>query len=63
MGIYSYSLSLTVIEYQSAILRGDQEAAAEILPSVPGEQRNKIARFLEAQGKFCSVGLPARPII
>jgi coatomer subunit beta' len=52
MGIYSYSLSLTVIEYQSAILRGDQDAAAEILPSVPAEQRNKIARFLEAQGKF-----------
>lgn len=50
MGIYSYSLSLTVIEYQSAILRGDQQAAAEILPQVPAEQRNKIARFLEAQG-------------
>lgn len=49
--IYGYSLSLTLIEYQSAVLRDDMEAAAEILPSIPKEQRNKVARFLEARGK------------
>lgn len=56
MGIYSYSLSLTVIEYQSAVLRGDLGAAQEILPSVPADQRNKIARFLEAQGESTCLG-------
>lgn len=48
--IYGYSLSLNLIEYQTAILRDDMEAAAEILPSIPKEQRNKVARFLEARG-------------
>ena len=51
VNIYGYSLSLTLIEYQSAILREDMEAAAEILPSIPKEQRNKVARFLEARGE------------
>ena len=48
--VYGYSLSLDLIEYQTAILRGDMDAAAEILPSIPKEQRNKVARFLEARG-------------
>lgn len=46
----SYSLSLTVVEYQSAILRGDMAAAESILPTIPADQRNRIARFLEGQG-------------
>lgn len=49
LNLYSYALSLTVVEYQTAILRGDLEGAAEILPSIPADQRNRIARFLEAQ--------------
>lgn len=52
MNISSYALSLTVIEYQSAILRGDTAAAEEMLPSIPQDQRNRIARFLEAQGEY-----------
>ena len=48
--IYVYALSLSVIEYQTAILRGDFDAADELLPNIPAEQRNRIARFLEAQG-------------
>ncbi len=52
MNIYSYGLSLTVVEYQSAILRGDMETAESILPTVPQDQRNRIARFLEAQGEL-----------
>jgi coatomer subunit beta' len=51
MGIYSYALSLTVMEYQTAILKGDMAAAESVLPSVPADQRNRIARFLEGQGK------------
>ncbi|KAF8972005.1 hypothetical protein BGZ46_010162 [Entomortierella lignicola] len=45
----SYGISLSVIEYQTAVLRGDMETAATLLPRVPQDQLNKIARFLEAQ--------------
>ncbi|KAF8121048.1 coatomer WD associated region-domain-containing protein [Boletus edulis] len=47
MHIYTYALSLSVVEYQTAVLRGDMEGAAEILPTPPKEQLNKVARFLE----------------
>ncbi|RUS24376.1 coatomer WD associated region-domain-containing protein [Jimgerdemannia flammicorona] len=49
VNVYSYALSLTVIEYQTAILRGDLESAERLLPTIPVEQRNRIARFLESQ--------------
>ncbi|GAA5944224.1 coatomer subunit beta' [Sporobolomyces koalae] len=49
VNLYAYSLSLSVIEYQTAILRGDLDSASEILESVPPEQRNRLARFLEKQ--------------
>ena len=60
MGIYSYALSLTVMEYQTAILKGDMATAESILPTVPAEQRNRLARFLDGQGgplsaQLCSV--------
>lgn len=32
------------------VLRGDLEAAEELLESIPKDQNNKIARFLEGQG-------------
>ena len=47
VNVYGYSLSLHLIEYQSAILRGELDVASEILPSIPKDQRNKVARFLE----------------
>jgi len=50
--VYGYSLSLNLIEYQTAVLRGDMEAAEEILPTIPKEQQNKVARFLEARGHY-----------
>ncbi|CDZ98718.1 coatomer beta subunit [Phaffia rhodozyma] len=49
VNVFSYNLSVTVIDYQSAILRGDMETAASILPSVPADQLNRVARFLETQ--------------
>ncbi|SAM78660.1 probable SEC27-coatomer complex beta subunit [Ustilago bromivora] len=49
MAIFSYSLSLALVEYQTAILRGDLDAAAELLEQVPSDQRNRVARFLETQ--------------
>ena len=52
MNVSSYALSLNVVEYQTAILRGDLETAEALLPEIPSDQRNRIARFLEAQGAF-----------
>ncbi|GAA5856561.1 hypothetical protein JCM9279_005499 [Rhodotorula babjevae] len=49
VNLYAFSLSLSVIEYQTAILRGDLDSAQELLPSVPQDQRNRLARFLETQ--------------
>jgi len=39
-----------VIEYQTLVLRGDLDSANEMLPDIPDDQKNKIARFLEGQG-------------
>ncbi|KAK0722654.1 coatomer WD associated region-domain-containing protein [Lasiosphaeria miniovina] len=50
LAVTSYALSLPVLEYQTLVLRGDMETAAELLPSIPQDQLNKIARFLEGQG-------------
>ncbi|GJJ72771.1 coatomer subunit beta' [Entomortierella parvispora] len=49
VNIVSYAISLTVIEYQTAVLRSDMETAASLMPRIPHDQLNKIARFLEAQ--------------
>ncbi|KAJ2310369.1 Coatomer subunit beta' [Coemansia sp. RSA 2705] len=49
VNVVSFVLPLPVIEYQTAILRGDLDAARELLPSVPDSQRHKIAKFLEAE--------------
>ncbi|KAJ3354080.1 hypothetical protein HDU83_005897 [Entophlyctis luteolus] len=49
MNVFSYALPVSLIEYQTHILRGDMAAAAAVLPNVPTEQRARIARFLESQ--------------
>jgi len=48
--IVSYQLLQSVLEYKTAVVRRDFEAADKILPSVPQSEYNKIARFLESQG-------------
>lgn len=48
--VVSYALSLNVVEYQTVVLRGDMETAAQLLEDIPADQKNKIARFLEGQG-------------
>jgi hypothetical protein len=47
VNIFSYALTVVVLEYQTAILRKDFATAASILPQIPNEHRNHIARFLE----------------
>lgn len=50
VNVISYALSLSVVEYQTLVLRGDMDAAAQILEDIADDQKNKIARFLEGQG-------------
>jgi coatomer subunit beta' len=50
VNVTSFTLSLPVLEYQTLVLREDMETAAELLPTIPADQLNKIARFLEGQG-------------
>jgi coatomer subunit beta' len=49
--VQSFALSLSVVEYQTLVLRGEMDAAAELLTDIPDDQKNKIARFLEGQGQ------------
>lgn len=49
VNITSFALSARLLEYQTLVLRGDMETAAELLPSVEEDQLNKVARFLEGQ--------------
>jgi len=50
VNLVSYQLSTALLSYQTLVLRDEIEAAQELLPEVPADQMNKIARFLEAQG-------------
>jgi len=50
LNIVSYTLHLTIVNYQTAVLRKDFEEAQKILPKIPHEHRNRIAQFLDAQG-------------
>jgi coatomer subunit beta' len=50
LNLVCYSLEDSVLAYQTAILRGDIDGAAKVLPRIPKEHRNRIAQFLEAQG-------------
>lgn len=56
VNVYGYTLSLTVVEYQTAILRGDMDSANDILPTLPKDQLNKVARFLEGRGSHFHFG-------
>ena len=50
VNVISFALSLSVVEYQTLVLRGDMDTASELLLTIPDDQKNKIARFLEGQG-------------
>ena len=51
MNIYGYTLSLSMVKYQTVVLCSDLDAAAGVLPTLPKEQLNKVAWFLEGQGR------------
>lgn len=50
LNVVSYSLLLSVLEYQTAVMRRDFETADKVLPTIPREQRTRVAHFLEKQG-------------
>uniref|UniRef100_A0A3B4U7W0 Coatomer subunit beta' n=1 Tax=Seriola dumerili TaxID=41447 RepID=A0A3B4U7W0_SERDU len=50
LNIISYSLLLSVLEYQTAVMRRDFSTADKVLPTIPKEQRTRVANFLEKQG-------------
>lgn len=50
LNIVSYRVMLAVLQYQTAVMRGDFDAANELLPSIPESEYTKVARFLESQG-------------
>nr|CAG4640646.1 EOG090X01FO [Eulimnadia texana] len=50
LNVVSYRLQLSVLEYQTAVMRRDFESAGRVLPSIPKEHRTRVAHFLEKQG-------------
>ncbi|CAN6456316.1 unnamed protein product [Victoria cruziana] len=48
--VMGYTLLLSLIEYKTLVMRGDLERANEVLPSIPKEQLNSVAHFLESRG-------------
>lgn len=51
VNVISFALSVSVIEFQTLVLRGELESAMAMLEEgeIPEEQKTKIARFLEGQ--------------
>lgn len=52
LNVVSYSLLVSVLEYQTAVMRRDFETADKVLPTIPGDQRTRVAHFLEKQVKY-----------
>jgi coatomer subunit beta' len=50
LNISSYRVLLSVLEYQTAVMRGDFDAANELLSAIPESEFTTVARFLESQG-------------
>ena len=49
LNVVSYSLLVSVLEYQTAVMRRDFETADKVLPTIPEDQRTRVAHFLEKQ--------------
>ena len=50
LAVVSFKVLLSVLQYQTAVVRGDFDAANAILPSIPPSEHGAVARFLESQG-------------
>lgn len=50
LNVVSFSLPMSVLHYQTAIMRQDFPRADEILHDIPETELNRVAHFLEKQG-------------
>jgi coatomer subunit beta' len=48
--VFSYKLLLSVLSYQTAVVRKDFVTANSLLPLIPPSEYGAVARFLESQG-------------
>jgi coatomer subunit beta' len=49
LNVVSFSLLLSVLEYQTAVMRKDFTTADKVLPTIPLDQCTRVAHFLEKQ--------------
>ena len=49
LNVVSFSLLLSVLEYQTVVMRRDFDTADKVLPTIPREHRTRVAHFLEKQ--------------
>lgn len=52
LNVISFSLLLSVLEYQTAVMRRDFSTADKVLPTIPKAQRTRVANFLEKQVQY-----------
>ena len=57
--VVSYALLLAMVEYQTAVVRRDFAAANRILPDIPRDQHNSVAKFLDGQVRDVSLHHPS----
>ena len=50
LNVVSFQLLLSVLEYQTAVMRRDFETADTVLGTIPKDQKTRVAHFLEKQG-------------
>lgn len=50
LNVVSYSLLVSVLEYQTAVMRKDFETADKVFHQIPKDQCTRVAHFLEKQG-------------
>jgi len=50
LNVITYKIYLAVLQYQTAVMRGDFDTANNMLPSIPESEYTTVAKFLESQG-------------
>ncbi|KAK2704617.1 hypothetical protein QYM36_016869 [Artemia franciscana] len=50
LNVLSYSLHLSVLDFETSVMRKDIQNAQQLLPTIPQSYYTKIAHFLEKQG-------------
>lgn len=58
LAVVSYQLLLSVLEYQTAVMRRDFQTADRVLSTIPKDQRTRVAHFLEKQVKNVNKNRP-----